>query len=140
MKQSFPASHAVPISKAVRAGDFVFTSAFGPWLFNPADLTYADDGKVLADGSGKEDMPFEEQVHATFGFISSALEVAGCDLSDVVQMDCWLADPRDFMAFNKCYAPYFPKDPPVRTTFPTQFNFACRVEMRAVAYKPLNGK
>jgi hypothetical protein len=30
IKQAFRADHAVPISKAVRAGDFVFTSAYGP--------------------------------------------------------------------------------------------------------------
>ena len=30
MRQAWPAHPEVPISKAVRAGDFVFTSAYGP--------------------------------------------------------------------------------------------------------------
>ena len=39
MKKTFPIDHAVPISKTVRAGDFIFTSAFGPWLFDPRNVT-----------------------------------------------------------------------------------------------------
>src|ERR1051325_9077608 len=57
MKQAFRADHAVPISKAVRAGDFVFTSAYGPWLFDPRDLTFDADGNMLDDGTGKKDIP-----------------------------------------------------------------------------------
>jgi len=57
MKQAFPADHAVPISKAVRAGDFVYTSAYGPWVFDPANLTYDAAGVLIDDGAGKKDMP-----------------------------------------------------------------------------------
>ena len=39
MRQAWPAHPEVPISKAVRAGDFVFTSAYGPWTFDPALVT-----------------------------------------------------------------------------------------------------
>ena len=45
-------------------------------------------------------MPFEEQVHRTFDFIKAALAVADCTLDDVVSSECWLTDPRDFVAFN----------------------------------------
>ena len=34
-KKAYPAHPAVPISQAVRAGDFVFTSAYGAWTFDP---------------------------------------------------------------------------------------------------------
>ena len=94
MKQAFPASHAVPISKAIRAGDFVFTSAYGPWLFDPVDVTFDDAGNIIDDGTGNRSMPFEEQVHRTFGFVNEALAVAGCTLDDVVNSECWLTDPR----------------------------------------------
>src|SRR5882724_400043 len=33
-KKAYPAHPEVPISKAVRAGDFVYTSAYGPWTFD----------------------------------------------------------------------------------------------------------
>src|SRR3954451_9922873 len=84
MKQAFPIDHAVPISKAIRAGDFVFTSAFGPWVFNPANLKYDDAGKIIDDGTENQSMSFEDQVHRTFDFIKAALAVAGCTLDDVV--------------------------------------------------------
>jgi 2-iminobutanoate/2-iminopropanoate deaminase len=139
MKQAFRADHAVPISKAVRAGDFVFTSAYGPWLFDPRNLTFDAAGNMLDDGTGNKDMPFAEQVHRTFGFIKEALGMAGSTLDDVVNCECWITDPRDFVAFNKIYETYFTKDPPVRSIFPMRFNFMCKVEMKVVAYKPLKG-
>ncbi|HTW28229.1 MAG TPA: RidA family protein [Acetobacteraceae bacterium] len=138
MKQFFPADHAVPISKAVRAGDFVFTSAYGPWLFDPLDVTYDEAGNVIDDGTGNGGMSLEEQVHRTFGFIKEALAVASCSLADVISCECWLSDARDFVAFNRIYKTYFPADPPVRSIFPMRFNFNCRVEMKVVAYKPAN--
>jgi enamine deaminase RidA (YjgF/YER057c/UK114 family) len=137
MKQAFPAHHAVPISKAVRAGDFVFTSAYGPWTFDPAQVTFDENGSIIDDGTGNQTMPFEQQVHRTFDFIKAALAVAGCTLDDVVSSECWLTDARDFVAFNAIYKTYFRKDPPVRSIFPMNFMFNCKVEMKVVAYKPL---
>jgi len=137
MKQTYPIDHAVPISKTVRAGDFVFTSAFGPWLFNPVNVTFDAAGNIIDDGTGNGSMSFEEQVHRTFGYIKEALAVAGCTLDDVVNTECWLTDPRDFVAFNAIYKTYFTKDPPVRSIFPMRFMFNCKVEMKVVAYKPL---
>lgn len=137
MKQTFQADHAVPISKAVRAGDFVFTSAYGPWLFDPRNLTHDASGNIIDDGTGNRGMSFEEQVHRTVGFVKEALAIAGCTLEDVVKCECWLEDARDFVAFNAIYQTYFTHDPPVRSIFPMRFNFPCKVEMQVTAYKPL---
>jgi 2-iminobutanoate/2-iminopropanoate deaminase len=137
IKQCHRIDHNVPISKTVRAGDFVFTSAFGPWLFDPRNVTFDADGNILDDGTGLSPMPFDEQVHKTFGFIKHALEVADCTLDDVIQSECWLTDARDFVRFNTIYATYFTKDPPVRCIFPMKFMFNCKVEMKVTAYKPL---
>jgi enamine deaminase RidA (YjgF/YER057c/UK114 family) len=139
MKKAFPADHAVPISKAVRAGDFVYTSAYGPWVFDPTKLTYDDAGVLIDDGTGNKDMPFDQQVHKTFDFVKAALAIAGCTLDDVIKSECWLTDQRDFGAFNAIYKTYFKKDPPVRSIFPMRFNFCCRVEIQVTAYKPLKG-
>ena len=54
-KQCFPAHPEVPISKAVRAGDFVFTSAYGPWLFDPERVVFDAAGHMLDDGTGSGD-------------------------------------------------------------------------------------
>jgi enamine deaminase RidA (YjgF/YER057c/UK114 family) len=137
MKQAFPIDHAVPISKTIRAGDFVFTSAFGPWLFDPRNITYDEAGNIVDDGTGNRSMPFEEQVHRTFGYIKEALAVAGCALEDVVNCECWLSEACYFVAFNAIYKTYFHSDPPVRSVFSTRFMFPCKVELKVVAYKPL---
>ena len=139
MKRAHPAHHAVPISKTVRAGDLVLTSAYGPWVFDPADIVFDDRGNLIGDGTGNEHMPFDEQVHRTFGFIKEALALENCVLGDVVKSECWLADARDFAPFNVIYKTYFGKDPPVRSVFPMRFMFTCKVEMQVIAYKPLKG-
>ncbi|MFO1055813.1 MAG: RidA family protein [Dongiaceae bacterium] len=136
-KQAFPGAPQVPISRAVRAGDFVFTSAYGGHIFDPKDVTFDADGNVLADGSGREGASLAEQVHACFGMIRDALAVAGCTLDDVVDCQCWLADRRDFVAFNEIYRQYFTADPPTRSVFRADFMFACKVELKVVAWKPV---
>lgn len=139
VKTAFRADHAVPISKAVRAGDFVFTSAYGPWIFDPRDVVFDADGNILDDGTGHKDVPFDEQVHLTFGFVKAALAVAGCTLDDVVDSQCWLSDARDFVRFNAIYNTYFKDAPPVRSVFPVKFMFNCKVEIKVIAYRPLSG-
>jgi enamine deaminase RidA (YjgF/YER057c/UK114 family) len=136
-KTAYPAHPEVPISKAVRAGDFVFTSAYGPWTFDPASVTFDAEGHILGDGSGNRDMPFAEQVHRTFALVKEALAVAGCTLDDVVDCQCWLSDARDFVEFNEIYRGYFAKDPPVRCVFPAGFMFQCKVEIKVTAYRPV---
>ena len=135
-KKAYPAHPEVPISKAVRAGDFVYTSAYGPWTFDPKKVVFDAQGNILDDGSGHKDMPFDEQVHRTFGFIKEALAVAGCTLDDVVDCQGWFSDARDFVRFNEIYREYFTKDPPVRSVFPIKFMFDCKIELKVIAYKP----
>jgi len=139
MRQSWRAHPEVPISRAVRAGNLVVTSAYGPWTFDPRKVVFAPDGAILDDGEGLKDMPFDEQVHRTFGFVTGALEVVGCGLADVIEARVWLADARDFVRFNEIYAAYFPTDPPARSVFPSGFMFCCRLEMQATAWRPPSG-
>ena len=136
-KQAHPAHPEVPISKAIRAGDFVFTSAYGPWTFDPRRVEFDAQGRIVADGTPHKHMSFDEQVHRTFGFVKEALAVAQCTLEDVVDCQCWLADARDFVRFNEIYRTYFTKDPPVRSVFPIGFMFDVKVEIKVIAYKPL---
>jgi 2-iminobutanoate/2-iminopropanoate deaminase len=136
-KKAFPAHHPVPISQAIRAGDFVFTSAYGPWTFDPKNVVFDADGNILDDGAGYKNVPFDEQVHLTFGFIKDALAVVDCTLEDVVDCQCWLSDARHFVRFNEIYRTYFTKDPPVRSVFPMKFMFDVEIELKVIAHKPL---
>lgn len=119
-KQVFGESH-VPLSPAVRAGDFVYISGQVPTDAN---------GAVVAE-------EIEEQTKQVMENMKAALALAGCSLDDVVKTLAILCDIDDFPGFNKVYATYFPENPPARTTLEAQLVIDVRVEIEAVAYKPL---
>jgi reactive intermediate/imine deaminase len=119
-KQVFGESH-VPLSPAVRAGDFVYISGQIPTDAN---------GAVVSE-------EIEEQTKQVMENMKAALALAGCTLDDVVKTLAILTDADDFAGFNKVYATYFPESPPARTTFEAQLMIDVRVEVEAVAYKPL---
>lgn len=123
-----------PISRAVRAGDFVITSGFGDRVPMLAEQVYDRDGLPLQTGRGRI-TSFEDEVHSAFRSVESALALAGCTLADVIDMQVWLKDPRDFAAMNSVYATYFPETRPVRTVFQNHFMMEFRIELKAVAYK-----
>lgn len=118
-KQHFGTSH-VPLSPAVRAGDFVYISGQVPVV----------DGKIIEGG-------IAEQTNQVLKNISAALALAGCELSDVVKTTVWLKHAEDFPGFNAAYAPFFPKDPPARSTAESRLMIDILVEIEAIAYKPL---
>lgn len=120
MKKAFGTAH-VPLSPAVRAGDTIYISGQVPT--NP-------DGSIVEGG-------IEAQTRRVMENVAKALALAGAELSDVVKTTVVLADARDFGAFNKVYATYFPNDPPARTTLEARLMIDIRVEIEAIAYKPL---
>lgn len=119
-KQCF-GSAKVPLSPAVRAGDFVFVSGQVP---------FDAEGFVVPGG-------VVEQTEQVMANVEAALKLAGCTLEDVVKTTVWLADARDFGPFNAVYGRYFPKDPPARTTVESRLMLDIKIEVEAVAYKPL---
>jgi len=126
-----------PISMAMRAGDFVFTSAQGDHGFNPADLVHDDKGLVVSDGSNLPPRSVAEETRGVLRNIAATLKLAGCTLEDVVDSTVWLRDPRDFPAMNEAYREFFKRDCPTRSIFRVDFMFDCRVEIKVTAYKPL---
>jgi enamine deaminase RidA (YjgF/YER057c/UK114 family) len=126
-----------PISRAVRAGDFVITSGFGDRVPLPDEQVYDAEGVPLSTGKRRKSLTFAEEVHGTFKSIVDALALAGCTLADVVDSQVWLKDPRDFHEMNRIYATYFTENRPIRTVFQNHFMMEFRIEMKVVAYKPL---
>jgi 2-iminobutanoate/2-iminopropanoate deaminase len=118
-KQVFGSSH-VPLSPAVRAGDFVFVSGQVPVI----------DGRIV-DGD------ITAQTRVVLDHIKANLALAGCAMSDVVKTTVWLANRDDFPAFNAAYGAYFPHDPPARSTTEARLMIDIAVEIEAIAYKPL---
>lgn len=123
MKETFGApagGKALPLSKAVRAGDFVFLSG---------QLPFRADG-ALDDG------PIDAQTRVVMNNIKDALALAGATLRDVVKTTVWLTDKADFAGFNQAYAEFFPTAPPARSTMVSALVLDARIEVEAVAYAP----
>ena len=108
------------LSKAVRAGDFVFLTGQVPMK----------NGAVVTDGS------IEEQTIIVLDEIKSTLTEAGCELQDVVKSMVWLKNRDDFPGFNAVYGEYFPHEPPARSAIVSDFLVDILVEVEVVAYKP----
>ena len=109
-------SSQVPLSPAVRAGDFVYIS-----------------GQVPTDASGSiVNGPVDVQTKQVMENVKAALALAGCTLDQVVKTTVILADARDFGAFNRVYATYFAKEPPARTTIEARLMVDIRIEIEAV--------
>ena len=108
------------LSKAVRAGDFVFLTGQVPMK----------SGAVVTDGS------IEEQTRIVLDEIKSTLTEAGCELQDVVKSMVWLKNRDDFPGFNAIYGEYFPHEPPARSAIVSDFLVDILVEVEVVAYKP----
>jgi 2-iminobutanoate/2-iminopropanoate deaminase len=126
-----------PISRAVRAGDFVITCAMGDRVFTPEEALYDEHGRVVSTGARLKGLTFGEEVHGTFKALQESLALAGCTLADVIDCQVWLRDARDFHEFNRIYAGYFEGNRPVRSVFRTDFMFDFRIEIKVTAYKPL---
>ncbi|BCH29576.1 endoribonuclease L-PSP [Mesorhizobium sp. L-8-10] len=119
-RQCFGTSH-VPLSPAVRAGDFVYVSGQVP----------VDGNGVVVKGG------IIEQTEQVLDNVAATLSLAGCTMDDIVKTTVILEDARDFGAFNAVYARYFPDNPPARTTVEAPLMIDIRIEIEAVAYKPL---
>ena len=116
-----PGGARLPFSKAIRAGDFVFVSGQVP--FGP-------DGKVVQGG-------IEVQTRQVMENIKAILADAGCTMDDIVKCTAWLGDPRDFALFNQVYGSYFDDAPPARSCVASMLMIDAKVEVEAIAYKPL---
>jgi reactive intermediate/imine deaminase len=110
-----------PFAKAVRAGDFVYVSGQVPTV----------DGEVVTGGIVAQ----TEQVVVN---IKDVLALAGCTLADVVKVNVWLDDARDFSSFNAVFQKHFIDHPPARSTVQSPLMVDAKVEMDVIAYKPLD--
>ena len=108
------------LSRAIRAGDFVFLTGQVPFK----------DGEVMTTGT------VEDQTRAVLEEIRLTLGLAGCELGDVVKAMIWLRDRADFPGFNAVYGEYFPDEPPARSAVVSELLVDVRVEVEVVAYKP----
>jgi len=108
------------LSRAVRAGDFVFLTGQVPM----------QNGAVMTHGS------IEDQTRVVLDDITATLALAGCNRNDVVKSMVWLTSRDDFPGFNAVYAEYFPEQPPARSAIVNDLLVDVKVEIEVIAYKP----
>ena len=111
----------LPFHPAVRAGDFIFISGQVP----------KDENGNMFSGT------IEEETRWCIEAVRRALKEAGADLEDVVKATVYLEDARDFGRYNKVFTEYFKDATLARTTVEARAVIDCKIEMDAIAYKPL---
>jgi enamine deaminase RidA (YjgF/YER057c/UK114 family) len=109
------------LSKAVRAGDFIFLTGVVPRVGD----------EPMTTGS------IEDQTRVVCETIKATLAEVGCGLDDVVKAMVWLRERGDFAGFNKVFGEFFPVEPPARSAVLNELLVDVRVEVEVVAYRPL---
>lgn len=109
-----------PYSPAVKAGGFIFVSGQIPLDAATGEMSYGD---------------IQHESRVTLTNIQRILEGSGSSLADVVKVNIYLADERDFAQMNEIYIEFFGKDRPARTTIGCKFaNPTMKVEIDCIAY------
>ena len=109
----------VPLSQAIKAGDWVFAS--GQLGMDP------QTGRLVEGGIKAETRQVCENLKAV-------LEAAGSSLQKVAKVTIYMADLAELMPMNEVFSAYFPDDPPARTTFQAAALIAgARIEIEAIA-------
>ena len=116
------AALSLPFSDAVRAGDFLFVSG---QIGN-------ETGKLelVPGGIGPE-------AARALDHVKAILEGHGSSMDDVVKCTVFLADIREWPAFNTVYRNYFPHHFPARSALAASgLALGARVEVECIAYRP----
>ena len=99
---------------ARRVGDLLFLAGVGPRQRGSKiipGVILSDDGEILS-------YDVEAQTHAVVKNVEMVLQSSGLELSDLVDMQCFLTNMKqDFKKFNSVYIQYFTVETgPARTT------------------------
>ena len=111
-----------PYSQAVEVGNLVFTS--GQIALNPK--TGALEGENV-----------EAQTHRVCRNLKAVLEAAGSSLSLALKTVCYLADMKDFAAFNGVYGEYFSEKPARSCVAVKELPKGALVEVEVIAEKEI---
>ena len=119
-----------------RAGDFLFVSGTSSRL---PDNTIAG---ADVDEFGTTHLDIRAQTRAVIENVRDILASAGAGLKDVAEISTFLVSMNDFAGYNEIYGEYFDHDGPARTTVAVHQlpHPHLLIEMKAIAYKPLNDK
>ena len=109
---------AGPYSQAIVSGNLVFVS-----------------GQLGVDKDGNLGKNIVEQTENVINNLSEILRAAGSSLKKVVKTTCFLADIKDFAAFNETYGNYFTEKPARSLIQAVALPKGSLVELEAIAEK-----
>ncbi len=125
-----PAMPFTPFPRAVRTGDYVWTSSIYP-IDDQGHAAGIDESL----GEAGESLIAAQTRHC-LQTLAQVLKEQGSSLDRVLKAEVHLADAADFYEFKLVWREFFPKDPPARTTIEVGATFpfrAARLNLDAVA-------
>ena len=115
---------SAPISRAIRAGDFIFVS--GQTGRNPQTRT------IVSDDVG-------EQAKQIFKNVSGVLAAAGCTIDDIVRNTVFFTNIDDKSDFDKAYREIFSPPYPARSAVGIkEIAPGAKIEIEVTAFSPQN--
>ncbi|HEU0217181.1 MAG TPA: RidA family protein [Stellaceae bacterium] len=115
-----PKHPALPVSPAVRGGDFVFLS--GMTAIDPVTGSAAP-GTVAAE------------TRHILTEMARLLDTAGCSLASVVKVNVLIYSMLEYDNMNTVYREFFPVDPPARTVCGAKLIGGHKVEIDCIALR-----
>src|SRR5262245_49004202 len=100
----------VPVPRAVRAGDYIFTSSVYP---------VDESGRVVGLDTAQDEVRpslMEIQARHCLESLKKIFAEAGSSMDRVLKAEVHLVDCADFYEFKLVWNGYFPSNPPARTT------------------------
>ena len=121
---------------ARRVGQLLFLSGIGPRDAGDNSIP----GNVMSEYGGLKSYDIVAQCHSVFANVRAVLEASGARWEDLVDVTVYLTDmARDFPAYNKVWAEYFPDaaKAPCRTTLGiTALPTPIAIELKCLAVLP----
>jgi len=109
-----------PYSQAIQAGNLLFLSGQIPIDPETGELFKGD---------------IQGQTHQVLKNIKGILESQGLGMDDIIKINIFLKDLRDFGKVNEVYATYFLKNPPARSTVQvSNLPRNAEIEIEAIAW------
>lgn len=130
MVSSYALASDPVIFPSAKYPDYPFSEAvaYGGVLYLAGDIGTGSDGKLVEGGIGPESRQVLENIKST-------LNRHKLDLSDIIKCTVFLADIREWPAFNEIYASYFEKGRyPARSALAASgLALGARIELECIA-------
>jgi 2-iminobutanoate/2-iminopropanoate deaminase len=114
-------------------------AAIGPYsqgIIGTGSLVFCSGQLPIDPATGIMPAQVKEQARQSLLNVKAVLEAAGSSMDQICKTTCFLADIKDFAAFNEVYSEFFGKNPPARSAVGiAALPKGALVEIEAIAIK-----